>query len=611
MRYDECSSYRIVLFVETKSAIPIKIKQLINLIKAETDHQVLKVYFDQGPEFRNHDLDCFFQTQGITHEFSNVYTPQQNGLIERENRNVIETARTILLAAKLSLNFWSEAVNTTVYILNRVNTSRNRNSTPYELWFGRKPSLRDLHQFGERAMVRIQASRKFSEKAEPMIFVGYTKTYNTLRFVSPKNHSLVISCDVTFMGVLHYISPSEEGDSPSFVKLPLLLPEQPISSTLHPNQAQTQKVGPSTDHPNLLNNDQDSTISSLGSEDRDNNESIYDVPSANVELRYADNSPYDPDFTLNSGERSNPPNQERLDSLRPQTNNPDYIPWSERENPKMNLSTLDADNDPKSFDEALSRTDKDLWLKAMDEEIASLRKNHVWQLVDRPSGKNIVTNRWVLRIKRKPSGEIERYRARLVARGFTQRLGQDYSETYAPVVNTTTVRLLFAYAASCQLTLAQFDIKTAFLYGELDEVVCMEQPQGYCHDKSKVCLLKRSLYGLKQAPRQWSIKFRSFLAEINLTQSEHDGCVFYSEDLSIIIAIYVDDGLILANNSGAINKVIAMLKSRFEVHTMELDTFLGFQIVKINDYLFVHQTAYINKILEKYYMASSKLEPLL
>lgn len=129
-----------------------------------------------------------------------------------------------------------------------------------------------------------------------------------------------------------------------------------------------------------------------------------------------------------------------------------------------------------------------------------------------PKRANVVSNRWVLRIKRKPDGTIERYRARLVAKGFSQIHGVDYNETYAPVVGRTTVRLLAPIGAAARgLECCRFDIETAFLYGLLEKEVFMQQPEGFQDGTERVCLLKRSLYDLKQAPRQWNLEFTRFL----------------------------------------------------------------------------------------------------
>lgn len=222
---------------------------------------------------------------------------------------------------------------------------------------------------------------------------------------------------------------------------------------------------------------------------------------------------------------------------------------------------------------------------------------------------NVVTSRWVYHIKRKSNGEIARYKARLVARGFSQIEGIDYHETYAPVADMSIIRLLFAYAAAERLHMAQFDIKTAFLYGDLEEEVYLEQPAGYKIDATLVCLLRRSLYGLKQAPRQWNAKFTEFLKKLNLEVSNYDKCVFYRLDPLLIVAIYVDDGIVFARSKNDIDDIIEALKQTFEVHTMELATYLGFQVeTDAKGGILLHQTSYILKMLKKFFMADAKPE---
>lgn len=294
---------------------------------------------------------------------------------------------------------------------------------------------------------------------------------------------------------------------------------------------------------------------------------------------------------------------ERISTLRPRTTKPSYMPW------KINLATAEAEDDPTNFRDAMKRSDKAEWFKAMQEEIASLVKNNVWKLVDRPADQNIVTNRWVLRIKRKPNGAIDRYRARLVARGFSQVHGIDYSETYAPVAHMSSIRMLFAHAAIHGLRIAQFDVKTAFLYGDLDEKIFMEQPEGFVEDSSKVWLLQKSLYGLKQAPRQWNQKFTNFLIDMNLQVCEHDKCIFYRSDFQLILAIYVDDGIIFSESKQLIEATIDALKTQFEIHLVSPDSYLGFQISRSQkNTIFLHQDSYVKKVVTRFNMKDSKPE---
>lgn len=173
----------------------------------------------------------------------------------------------------------------------------------------------------------------------------------------------------------------------------------------------------------------------------------------------------------------------------------------------------------------------------------------------------------------------------------------------------TTIRLLLAYAAIENLRISQFDIKTAFLYGDLEEEVFMNQPKGFELEPGKICRLRKSLYGLKQAPRQWNNKLTDFLLSLKLQVSEFDRCVFFRKQPFTIIAIYVDDGMIFARDQQVIDELMKQLQSRFEVHSMESSTFLGFQIERKRDHnIFIHQSSYVDKIINKFGMSSSNSE---
>ena len=160
----------------------------------------------------------------------------------------------------------------------------------------------------------------------------------------------------------------------------------------------------------------------------------------------------------------------------------------------------------------------------MQNEIQSLKDNETWELRDLPPGKKAIPCKWVYKVKHNADGSIERYKARLVIKGFSQKKGVDYDQTFSPVVRNATIRTLLSAAASEKMHLMQFDVSTAFLYGELDEEIYMEQPEGF--SDNSVCKLKRSLYGLKQAPRCWNRRFAMFLQKLGFRQCDADPCLF-------------------------------------------------------------------------------------
>lgn len=253
-----------------------------------------------------------------------------------------------------------------------------------------------------------------------------------------------------------------------------------------------------------------------------------------------------------------------------------------------------------TFEEILTRDDKDKWLNAVEEEKQSLKENNTWTLVDKDTviDKKLLSNRWLFKIK-----DDGTYKARLVVRGCEQIFGEDYEETFSPVVGNSATRLLFAIAAQKNYEIIKFDIKTAFLYGQLTEEIYMHIPEAYEDTNNKVCKLNRALYGLKQAPVKWNERFSDFLKEVGLKPIQSERCIFKSEDSSIILTFYVDDGLIIGKDKKKIKTFLEELSHEFKLKVWENpNSFLGVSIMKNENNLILHQKAHINQLLENYNM---------
>uniref|UniRef100_A0A5S6Q667 Reverse transcriptase Ty1/copia-type domain-containing protein n=1 Tax=Trichuris muris TaxID=70415 RepID=A0A5S6Q667_TRIMR len=181
---------------------------------------------------------------------------------------------------------------------------------------------------------------------------------------------------------------------------------------------------------------------------------------------------------------------------------------------------------PTSFLAAMQSEDAVHWRRAMEEEMNSLHENSVWTLVDLPPGKKVVDTRWVFCVETKADGTVAKYKARLVVKGYVQRPGIDYGETFNPVVRFDTVRTILSIGAVEKLKFRQFDVKTAFLYGTLEEEVYVKQLEGFEDGTNRVCRLNRSLYGLKQSPRCWNKKLVDFFEKKRIKRSAADPCLF-------------------------------------------------------------------------------------
>ncbi|KAL4143977.1 hypothetical protein QTP88_006222 [Uroleucon formosanum] len=234
-----------------------------------------------------------------------------------------------------------------------------------------------------------------------------------------------------------------------------------------------------------------------------------------------------------------------------------------------------ACNDPK-YEDAMTGYNSDNWKAAMNDEMSSFNKSETWTLVDLPQNKKSINNGWIYKTKYKTNGDVDRYKARLVIKGCAQVHGIDFQETFSPVVKYDSIRVILAIAAVRKLMLRQFDIKTAFLYGNLEEDIYMKQPKGYEDGTQLVCKLQRSLYGLKQAPRCWNKKFKNMLMNFDLKETKADPCIFLSNKNNqlLIFAISVDDGLIAATNNELVDIMVKYLKDNFETKEGELVNFL-------------------------------------
>lgn len=183
--------------------------------------------------------------------------------------------------------------------------------------------------------------------------------------------------------------------------------------------------------------------------------------------------------------------------------------------------------EPSTVNEAIKGEEADDWKKAMQEEMESHRANGTWSLVELPTGRKPIKAKWVFKAKRNDSGEVIRYKARLVAKGCAQKYGIDYNETFSPVVRYASIRFLIALAVKNSYKIHQMDAITAFLQGSLDEMLFMEQPEGYKDGTNRVCRLNKAVYGLKQAGRQWNVKLDDALKRFGLKKCKTDPCIYY------------------------------------------------------------------------------------
>ena len=262
---------------------------------------------------------------------------------------------------------------------------------------------------------------------------------------------------------------------------------------------------------------------------------------------------------------------------------------------------------PSTYRKAIEGEHADKWNCAMNTEIEALKHNDTFIVTDLPEGKSIVGGRWVFALKGDP--ENPDYKARYVAKGYSQVEGIDYNETFSPTARMETLRTLVQVACQNDLLVHQMDVKSAFLHAPIDEEIYVNQPEGYSTDPSKVWRLKKSLYGLKQSGRNWNVTLYNYLKDIGFTQSKSDPCLFLkiSGDEIAYLLVWVDDIIIAASTSDILTDIKTSLSTKFKMKDLqELDNFLGIKFKRTRDNISMTQEEYIRKVLKRFRMEDSK-----
>ncbi|CAL2253623.1 unnamed protein product [Prunus armeniaca] len=442
---DDYSRMCWVYFLRNKSDAFHVFKKFKVMVELQCGYHVKRLRTDRGGEFNSHEFVQFCEELGIERQLTISYSPQQNGVAERKNRTVMEMAKCMIQEKELSYNLWCEAVNTTVYLLNRSPTKALETSTPFERVSGRKPGIKQLKVFGSMCYPLVPGAVRHKLEATSVmgLFIGYGICEKGYRILNPITQKVILSRDVIF---------DEHGkwdwEKHKVKEICIPLPANRYT-------------------------DMDRTTDELENQDQvtsDDTQVESGIPLA-----------------TEGGESSSHPQY-------------DDTPLRYRNLSEIYERYHVCIIEPECFDEAAK---DEAWSKAMENEINMIEKNQTWELVNRPFDKPVIGEKWVYKTKLNLDGSIQKNKARLVAKGYAQKPGIDYNETFAPVARLDTIRTLIALAAKNNWKLYQLDVKSAFFSRVLEEEVYIEQPYGFIvkGKEDKVYKLHKALYGLKQAPR--------------------------------------------------------------------------------------------------------------
>ncbi|CAL1392755.1 unnamed protein product [Linum trigynum] len=569
---DDHSRKTWVYTLKTKDQALDVFKQFLALVERETGKKLKCIGTDNGGEYKG-PFAIFCKEHGIRQQFTPPKTPQLNGLAERMNRTLLERVRCLLSHSKIPQSFWGEALLAAVYVWNRSPSVPLKYDAPEKVWIEKEVSYKHLRVFGCKAFVHIPKDErsKLDSKTRPCVFIGYGQNEFGYRFFDPIQKKLIRSRDVVF------IENETIEDVVARKEVPSTDASQPNLELVPPTPAPTE-VGEEVQH------DQPEIVE----------------PDAHVEVQ-----PEDAD------DDGQPP---AIEGSPVRTTRSGRISRLSTRYPETEYVSLTDGGEPESFTEAMNDEDKQRWIEAMQDEMDSLYENNTFELVKLPKGKRALKNKWVFKIKHDEHNRQPRLNARLVVKGFSQRKGIDFDEIFSPVVKMTSIRTVLGLAASLDLEVEQMDVKTAFVHGDLEEEIYMEQPEGFKKKNKEgyVCRLRKSLYGLKQAPRQWYKKFESVMGEQGYKKTTSDHCVFvkkFPDGDFIILLLYVDDMLIAGQNVSKINDLKKELSKSFAMKDLgPAKQILGVKIIRDRGAkkIWLSQEKYIEKVLQRFNMDNAK-----
>ncbi|GJS06640.1 putative ribonuclease H-like domain-containing protein [Tanacetum coccineum] len=571
---DDYSRFSWVFFLATKDETSRILKTFITGIENQINHKVKIIRCDNGTEFKNNDMNQFCGMKGIKREFSVARTPQQNGVAERKNRTLIEAARTMLADSLLPTTFWAEAVSTACYVQNRVLVTKPHNQTPYELLHGRPPSISFMRPFGCLVTIinTLDPLGKFNRKADKGFFVGYSINSKAFRVFNTRTRKVEENLHITFLEN----KPNVAGNGPDWLfDIDLLTNSMNYEPVTAGNQTNKNAVA---DDAGKKTNEEPANEGKRNGQEKEggasNKEDDQNVQDSRAEL----------DNLLVQQKEGYANYTNRDSTVSPSISTAGGAYDDEDVGAEADINNLETTMNVKPKKVTQDLIDPS-WIEAMQDELLQFRLQKVWRLVDLPKGKHAIGTKWVYRNKKDERGIVVRNKARLVAQGYTQEEGIDYDK---------------------------MDVKSAFLYGTIEEEVYVCQPLGFEDPQfpDKVYKIEKALYGLHQAPRAWYETLSTYLLENGFRRGIIDKTLFIKKDKGdiLLVQVYVDDIIFGSTKKSLCTEFESLMHKKFQMSYIgELTFFLELQVMQRDDGIFISQDKYMADILKKFDFVTMKI----
>jgi len=648
---DDHSRIWALYFLRNKSETFQAFKVFKAAVELETGLKVKALQDDKGGEYMSKAMEEYLAAEGIQRRHTMRAEPHSNGIAERANGIIANRATSLLYESKLPPSFWKHAVANVCYTHNRMPTSPLPNSTPYETLYGKKPDVSHLRVFGSLAYVHIKKDKRhgLSPHMEKAIFIGYPTQYKGWEFYNPATKKIILSdradfdervCPGTHIYYPNQVPPiplPPTTATPPEGPVDLYMPDvpdqvgevphqvgdaQPPQPPQHqqppiPHQPHLPAHLPSPSPPHTPAHSQSPPpqlqrkSTRVRTDPTDWQQNWFKANYRPLPQRLREEADQHSDSSHSDDDPAHDSHSQPEESVNFVKGSSSYFTLPEalefaHFSHSQALPAIARSDYPQTYADAMSRPDAQLYHDAACKEIDALIENQTWELAKLPPGRKAIGSRWVFLIKHKADGSVERYKARLVAQGFSQRPGLDYGETFASTIKWPTLRAILAIGAFEDLEIESVDISSAFLNGDIDAEMYMKQPEGFPQgDKDLVLRLKKSIYGIKQAPRIWHDKLNSVLEEIGFKKvlSDNSLWIFIKDGVRIIIPVFVDDLTIVSKDKSSINSVITHLEKYFKLRRLgPIDFLLGVKIRRDRPKHSIHlsQKQYIVDILARY-----------
>jgi hypothetical protein len=512
----------------------------------------------------------------------------------------------MFLASNAPPELWAEAVAYATYIQNR-SLSRTRDITPYEAIHGVKPDVSNLYKFGLPAFIHVPDCKrhKWEAKAVEGIFVGCDSNTKGFRVWIPSQRKVEISRNVIII---------EDEAEKSEKEITLQTNRSTPFDFFFTEDELLQRAEEDLQPPDEILPPAEEVLPPA---EEMQVEAVAQPPAEVMQLEQVEPVIAAP----LQQQQQNPPAPRR--SSRTPAHTEEFLEWrASLRHHHANFASPDfleemlgsdpnAPYEPPTYKKAMECEDKEKWHAASNEEMNSLNeKGTLSKLVPRPIDRKVIKCKWVFKVKPAYNGVEKRYKARLVACGYSQEPGVDFDKTYAPTLMTSSYRTILAIAAEHKLHIAVLDIKNAFLNATLKELIYIEQPEGFVVKgrEDDVHIALKSLYGLVQAPLEWNGQADNGLQEHGLTRSEVDRCVYYKicgNDI-LIVGLFVDDIFVAGSTRALVDGVHTSLSRRFEMRCLPATRFIGLDIHHntLTGDIFINQPDAVNKVIRQFNMST-------